>query len=346
MNALQTAWRQALETAQKTGRRAVRMAQTTGRRAAEAAKTTGRHAVVKRAKRLASAAFHYLVLLSLSYVFLFPLFYMLSKSMMQTWDVADATVQWIPKKLDFANYAAAFRALNYWQGFANSVIEAVGSGLLQMVSCAIVGYGFARYRFPGHGLFLSLVVFTFLVPPQSIVVPLFIFFSDLGWIDTHLPFMVPSLFGHGLKGALFVLIFIQFFRRMPGVLEEAARIDGAGALRTFWAIMFPLARPAMLVVFLFSFVWHWNDIFEPSLYLRVPTYYNLAQRMAVFFGDANLAMQQMAMQTSADVIGVAPTTMNQMMAAMVLTVLPILLVYLVLQRYFVESVERTGIAGE
>ncbi len=305
-----------------------------------------KYVLIKRGNRFVSGAFYYMTLLSLSFVFLYPLLYMVSRSMMQTWDVADATVRWLPKLLSFNNYIIALDKIDYWPGLTNSVVISFGSAILQIISCSFVGYGLARYRFPGYGLLLALVVFTFLVPPQTMVVPLFLFFSDLGWIDTHLPFIVPSLFAHGLKGSLFVLIFIQFYRTLPSVLEEAARIDGAGPLMTYWRIMFPLARPSMIVVFLFSTVWHWNDIFEPSTYLRVPTFYNLTQRMSAFFGSANISQQQMSQMVSSDTIGLAPTAMNQMMAALVLTVLPMLILYLFIQKYFVESIERSGIAGE
>lgn len=198
--------------------------------------------VVKRSLQVLNIAFYYLVILSLTFVFLYPLLYMVSKSMMQVTDVADATVQWLPKKISFGNYFLAWDSLKFWAGFANSAIISFGSAVLQILSCSLIGYGFARYRFPGYAVCFVLLLFTFLVPPQTIVVPLYLFFSDLGWINTHLPFVVPSMFGHGLKGALFVLIFIQFYRGMPKVLEEAARIDGAGAFRTYWKIMFPIAK--------------------------------------------------------------------------------------------------------
>lgn len=303
-------------------------------------------AAVKRSRAILSAAFYYLVVLSLSFVFLYPLFYMLSKSMMQVQDVSDATVQWIPKALSFNNYAIAFKEIKFWSGFTNSAIISFGSAVLQIISCSVVGYGFARYRFPGYTVCLVLLLLTFLIPPQTIVVPLYLFFSDLGWINTHLPFIVPALFGHGLKGALFVLIFFQFYRRMPNVLEEAARIDGAGPFRTYWQIMFPLAKPSMLVVFLFSVVWHWNDNFEPSTYLMVPSFYNLSQRMALFYGTNNQAAQTMSQMVSSSSLVMAPTQLNQMMAAVILTILPVLILYLFVQRHFVESVERAGIAGE
>jgi multiple sugar transport system permease protein len=300
---------------------------------------------IKRGRGIIGTVFYYMVILSLAFVFIYPLLYMISKSLMRPEDVADATIQWIPRQFSLQNYDIALEAINFWPGLLNSIIISFGSAILQVLSCSLIGYGFARYRFPGQALFLALVVFTFLVPPQTFVVPLFKLFLDMGWVNTHLPFIVPAILGHGLKGSLFVLIFIQFYSRLPHVLEEAARIDGAGAFRTYWTIMFPLAKPAMLVVFLFSVVWHWNDLFEPNLYLLVPEYFNLAQNMAFFNGNANLNLQQATTSVSST-IGLAPTLQNQIMAGVMLTILPVLLLYMFTQRYFVESVERAGIAGE
>jgi multiple sugar transport system permease protein len=289
---------------------------------------------------------HYVILISISFIFIYPMLYLISKSMMQSYDLADATVQWVPKRVSFANYDFAYTNLIYLKSFFNSVMTSLVPALIQIISCAIVGYGFARYNFPGKGIWLALVVFTFLVPPQTLVVPLYIFFSDLGWINTFMPFMVPAAFGHGLRGALFVLIFIQFFRGLPFQLEEAARIDGAGAFRTFWAIMFPLARPAMLVVFLFSLVWHWNDVFQPSLYVFQNSQFNLTQQLTIMNGQGEAELIMGTGTGSVGALAQIPTYVNRVMAGALLTILPMLILYLFTQRYFVESAERAGIAGE
>lgn len=301
---------------------------------------------VRKVRTFGYNLFHYAVLFSLSFVFIYPMLYIVSQSLMQTNDIADATVQWIPKELSFEHYRFAFEKLRYWRSFTNSVVTSLGPALLQILSCAIVGYGFARYRFPGYRLLLGLVLFTFLVPPQTIVVPLYMFFGDLGWINTYLPFLVPSAFGHGLRGALFVLIFIQFFRGLPHQLEESARIDGAGAFRTFRSIMLPLAGPAMLVVFLFSIVWHWNDVFEPNLYFMVSDHYNLPQQLSILDLQGQQRLIDARRVMGGNLMGSVPTSYNRNMAGALLVILPLVVLYGYAQRYFVESVERTGIAGE
>jgi len=302
--------------------------------------------IKKKGTTLFFTVFHYVMLISLSFIFIYPMLYLISKSFMLSPDLADSTVQWIPKGFSLENYFFSFGALNYMKSFWNSIMTSLAPAFIQIFSCAIIGYGFARYRFTGKGLLLALVMFTFLVPPQTNVVPLYMFFSDLDWINTYFPFWVPAMFGHGLRGALFVLIFTQFFRGLPGQLEEAARIDGAGPYRTFWTIMLPLARPAMLVVFLFSLVWHWNDIFQPSLYVFMSDKFNLTQQLGVLNGQGE---QELAIGTAASASSALvqiPTFANRVMAGALMTILPMLVLYLFTQRYFVESVERAGIAGE
>lgn len=303
-------------------------------------------ALKRRFRVVAAVTFHYVLLFGLSFVFIYPMLYMFSKSLMTPADLTDASVQWLPKKLSFFNYEYAFEELVFVKSFFNSMVTSLIPALIQILSCAIAGYGLARYRFPGYTLLLGMVLFSFLVPPQTIVVPLYMLFSDMNWINTYLPYIVPPLFGHGLRGALFVLIFMQFFRGLPYQMEEAARIDGASAFRTFWSIMMPLARPAMLVVFLFSLVWHWNDLFQPSLYTMLNENFNLTQYLSIMDGKGEQELSQGLGGAASDLVGLAPTFQNRVMAGALMTILPMLLLYLFTQRYFVEGVERAGIAGE
>lgn len=308
----------------------------------------GRLAVRRKAIGGLSEMVIYLVLISLAFIFTYPLLYMIVRSLMSGGDLSDATVQWIPKAPTLDNYVEAVKRMKYLQGFGNSVFISVGTALLQAISCSFVGYGFARYRFPGYSILLALVLFTFLVPPTTMIVPLYLYMHKIGWISTYYPFFVPSLLAQGLRGALFVLIFLQFFRKLPFALEESARIDGAGALRTYWSIMLPLARPAIIVVVLFSIVWHWNDVFEPFLYLEKTVYYNLSQNLAVMNaqGDMELAAGASSGLSKSELLATIPLDQSRRMAGAFLTIVPVLLLYLVAQRHFVEGVERSGISGE
>jgi multiple sugar transport system permease protein len=260
---------------------------------------------------------------------------MFSTSLKTVADLADLTVLWIPRTIFWRNYELAISGMLYWQAARNSIIISLGSGILQTVACSFVAYGFARIPFPGRDVLFLLVLFTFLVPPQTIIVPLFILYRNLGFMDTYFPFLMPSLFGHGLRGALFILVFRQFFRNLPYELEDAARIDGAGPFSVYWRIMLPLAAPAIIVVFLFSLVWHWNDFFEPTIYLFDQNNFTLPLRLSIL---SAALLQMLAGQGAGDEFNEAV-----IMAASFLVIMPPLIVYLFTQRYFVESVDRTGL---
>ena len=277
----------------------------------------------------------YIILINVCFVFLFPVIYMFSTSLKTVADLADLTVLWIPRTFFWRNYELAISGMLYWQAARNSVIISLGSGILQTVACSFVAYGFARIPFPGRDVLFLLVLFTFLVPPQTIIVPLFILYRNLGFMDTYFPFLMPALFGHGLRGALFILVFRQFFRNLPYELEDAARIDGAGPFSVYWRIMLPLAAPAIIVVFLFSLVWHWNDFFEPTIYLFDQNNFTLPLRLSIL---SAALLQMLAGQGAGDEFNEAV-----IMAASFLVVMPPLVVYLFTQRYFVESVDRTGL---
>lgn len=278
----------------------------------------------------------YLMLINIAFAFLLPVFYMASTSLMTIQDYVDPAVYWIPTTLNWQNFELAYQSMNYKQAVANSLIIALGATVGQVISCAMAGYGFGRGQFPGRELLFALVLFTFIVPPQTIIVPLFILYKNLNWIDTFWPFIVPAFFAHGLRGSILTIIFRQFFRGLPWELEDAARIDGAGPIRTFSMIMLPLAKPAIVVSFLFALVWHWNDFYEPMMYLMKPEKFTVPLRLQI-------------LQTSLNEVtgGQAGELYNEplIMAACFLVVLPPLILYLFAQRHFVESVERTGLVG-
>jgi multiple sugar transport system permease protein len=273
------------------------------------------------------------LLVDVAFVFLAPILQLFSTSLMSAMDFYDPTVAWIPKRLAWENYRMAFRALDMVRSSRNTILVAGSCAVLQTFSCALVGYGFARLQFPARDKLFALVLFTLIVPPQALIIPLFILFGKLRWLDTYWPFIVPSAMGMGLRGALFILIFRQFFKGLPWELEDAGRIDGAGPLRIFVNVMLPLAQSAIVVVFLFSFVWHWNDSLEPAIYLSDSDLYFLPQRLSVV--ESTLESFQMRGMYSTGTV----------MAAALLVILPLLVLYLFTQRYFVEGVERTGLIG-
>src|SRR5699024_5529787 len=182
-------------------------------------------------------------------------------------DLIDPTVTWIPSSLFFGHIKNAWISLNYHQAFFISLLIAVSSAVFHCISCGLAGYALARLEFPFKKLVMALLIVAFVIPPQVIILPTIIAFQALGLDDSILALIVPSLLGFGVKGALFVIIFRQFFQTQPRELEEAAKIDGASAIKFYLRVMLPLAKPAILVVFLFSFVWTWNDTYFPKMFL-------------------------------------------------------------------------------
>ena len=287
----------------------------------------------ERARTWLKKGLVFLLLVDVAFVFLMPLFVLLSTSLMNVMDLHDPTVEWIPRHLAVENYSIAFAALDYVMTLRNTIAVAGISAALQTISCAIVGYGFARLRFPGREWIFILVLFGLIVPPQALIIQRFILYSKLKWLDTYNPFIVPSALAMGLRGGLFIFLFRQFFKGVPWELEDAGKIDGAGPVRVFFRIILPLAQPAIVVVFLFSFVWHWNDSLEPTIYLSDTAKFLISQRL----GSVQATMELMQLR------GMYGT--GTIMAAALLAILPLLVLYLLAQRYFVESIERTGLIG-
>ncbi|WP_274363000.1 carbohydrate ABC transporter permease [Paenibacillus thermotolerans] len=277
----------------------------------------------------------YLILISTSYIYLNPIIKMVVRMLMDAKDLVDPTVTWIPSSLYFGHMSSAWSLLRYPNAVAYSLIVALSVSVLHCISCGLAGYALARLQVPFKKLAVFLLLLSFIIPPQVIVLPTIIFFREIGLMGSLFSLILPAVFGFGVKGALFVFIFRQFFMTQPKELEEAAKIDGATAVKFYVKVMLPLAKPAILVVFLFSFVWAWNDTYLPRMFLG-----NAA--------DVPLATEMTRMGTTLDVFiesGGYPEFVAEpiKMAASFLTILPPLLIYLFAQRYFVESVERTGL---
>ena len=288
----------------------------------------------RKGRRTLAYLLVYLVLLELALVFFLPILYMFSTSSKSIEAFLDPTSGWIPNAIHWDNYLQAMSAMYFQEAFLNSLLIAAAACIGQVFSCALAGYGFGRYRFWGSTFLLVLVLLTLIVPPQTIIISLFTLFHKLGWINTFYPFIVPAYLAQGLRGALFILIFMQFFRGLPKEMEEAARVDGAGAFRVFRTIMFPLARPAVFVVAVFSFVWHWNDYYEPAIYLNRESMFTLPIRL-----------ESLGTSFKSMFSGQIDATLNEpvTMAASMLVVLPMLVLYLFCQRFLVEGIERSGI---
>ena len=299
--------------------------------------------------------FRALFFFGLCYLFLFPVLYMLGTAFQSTESLSDPSVVWIPKSFSLEPLKGVIDLLDYWQALLMTVEIAVFSTLFALISCSLVGYGLARFKFKERGLLFFFVVLTIVVPPQAVMIPnytnfrFFDFggllqllspltgFSSLNLLDTPYTFILPAVFACGLRCGLFIFIFRQFFMGIPKELEEAARIDGCGALRTFVQIMVPMAKPAFITTCLFSVVWHWNDLYLSSMYytsMVKPITPQLSQLMTLM-RETNIA------STVADQLSVR----SYFAAGALLAVLPLLILFIILQRQFTESIEKTGIVG-
>lgn len=297
-------------------------------------------ALREKARRFVPRLLLYILLFDLAFVFLYPFLFMIVQSIKSPTDLADFTVQWLPNQIYVSNYILAYDSMTFFRGLLNSVMVSAISIVGHLASCSLIAYGFARFRFPGRNLLFILVLVTLIIPVQTIIVPLYIQFSRYGMVDTHLPLLVPTFFGFGLRGGLFIFIFRQFFLGMPKELEDAALIDGCSYFRTYWNIIMPSAQPAILVSAVLAMVWHWNDYFEPAIYLsrmkqwllpaQLPSLYAMIYAEGAFEDVAEAAME---------------FTQGVAMAGTFMAILPLLIIYLFLQRKFMRSIGRTGIVG-
>ncbi len=287
----------------------------------------------------------YVLLVGIGFVYLYPLLYMISTSLMSLDDLLDASVKWIPSGLYLENYKNALKVMDFANSLRDSILIAGVPTLIQVCTCAIIGYGFARFEFRGKKLMLGILLFSFILPAQVTMMPNYVLFTDLKLIGSLNAFNLPALLGQGIKSQIFILIFFQFFKQVPQALIEAAHIDGAGYFRSFFRISLPSAAPAILVVFLFSVVWYWNESYLTTLYIvgngtsKVNNLSTLVVELKNFediYAQYNQGSQQQLGNINESI----------KMAGTMLSILPILLMYAFLQKYFVESVDRTGITGE
>ncbi|MGE5528325.1 MAG: carbohydrate ABC transporter permease [Patescibacteria group bacterium] len=296
----------------------------------------------KRGQNVLSWVFRYLVLIGIAFTLLYPVFFALSTSLKNQIDAVDSTVQWVPRHLSLDNFRITFQLLSYWDNFRTTILSSLLPAILQCLSCAVAGYAFSRSMVKGMNLMMAFLLVALIVPDQAVIVPLYRQYSSYHWLGTFLPYIAPALVGHGLRGALFVLMYRQYFKGQPKELEEAACIDGASSFGIFWRVMFPLAKPLILVVFLFSLVWHWNETFSTSMFQTTPP--GLALRL--------LAIPALVSNGVSGRLASGPVSFDSaigvpmLMAGSILVMLPLLILYAFAQRYFVEGVERTGIAGE
>lgn len=295
----------------------------------------------------------YAILLSISYVVLYPLFYMLTSSVRSYTDFFDPSVLWIPKSFTSQWYSWAMECLDFWNALKNTVLFELIAAFLEIMSCSFVAYGLARFDFKGKKVLMLFLILTILVPDQMLIIPKMVNFSSLDFLgivtllnklgagirinilNTGFVFYLPSLLAIGLRSGIIMFIYMQFYRGLPRELEEAAWIDGAGLFRTYTSIALPSSGVVLTTVSIFSIIWHWNDYYLAIMYMN----------------DNKVMPLAVKLSNVAETLNIKHSAYNDTMskatqcAACILFILPMLIMYIFLQRKFVKSIDRVGITG-
>jgi len=293
----------------------------------------------------------FLFLLCMTFIILYPLVYMLSLSVRTGGDMYDMSVVWVPKHFTLENFQLIFDKLDFGTVLANTALTTAGSIVIQAFMCALTGYGFGRFTFKFKNVLFVVVLLTIIIPPQMVNLPTYLLFKDfdifgliravtgqtsgINMLDNIGTLYILALFGQGIRAGLFILIFMQYFKGMPAELEQAAMIDGCGYVKTYLRIMLPNAKGPMIICALFSMVWYWNDFYTHT------TFFTNIRTVSV-----TLINMKQSMETVISVEAYDPyKIITIVQAACITSILPIVVIFLLAQKNFTQSIENTGIVG-
>jgi len=265
--------------------------------------------------------FAHILLLSFSLISLFPLFWMISTSLKSPAQITEAPLSFIPRPIVWRNYLDALTRFPFLNCLKNTVYLVIMNMLGVFLSCPLVAYSFARLEWRGRDLCFILLLSTMMLPFAVTMIPLYILFRNLGWLNTFKPLWVRAFFG----SPYYIFLLRQFFMTLPGDLEDAARIDGCSSYGIYWRILLPLIKPALIVVGIFTFLNTWNDFLGPLIYINSINNYTLTLGLQYFQS------------------GGYGTQWHWLMAASFATILPIIVVFFIFQRYFLQGIVLTGL---
>ncbi|MEQ8675257.1 MAG: carbohydrate ABC transporter permease [Aggregatilineales bacterium] len=264
----------------------------------------------------------HVLLIIFGIIFMLPFLWMVSSSLKQDTEIFDLPVSLIPASFDFGNYIEALDAIDFWRYTVNSLFYTTVATIGAVISNTFIAYGFARIKWPGRNIVFFLVLATMMLPFQVRMIPLFILFSKIGWLNTFLPLIIPPFLGN----AFYIFLMRQFMMTIPSELDDAARIDGCTELGIFWRIVVPLMKPAIITIAIFEMVYAWNDFLGPLIYMRDASNYTLSIGLQLYFTQhgAEWAL---------------------LMAAATMFTLPMIIIFFFAQRTFIEGISLTGIKG-
>ncbi len=273
--------------------------------------------------RLAKRAISYLFVSASALLFLIPFIWMVSSSLQTEQEIASTTMRWIPETFHWENYANVFKAMPLWTYFKNSIFVTGLFIIGTLLSSSLVAYAFSVLKWPGRDKIFILVLATMMLPMQVTMIPVFVLYKELGWLNTFKPLIVPAFFG---GGAFNIFLLRQFFLTIPRELFDSARIDGCTEFQIYWRIVLPLAKPALATVGIMTFLFTWNDFLGPLIYLSDKMKSTMALGIVMFVGQHK-------------------TEWALLMVASVLMMLPVILLFLFFQRYFIRGFMMSGIKG-
>ncbi len=294
--------------------------------------------------------FRLLILISIGYVVIYPFMYMVTSAFRTGDSYYDPTITWLTTKVTMSNFTTVFKGMDYLNALKNTLVYEIVSAVIQLMSCAVAAYGFARFDFKEKKYLWIFLYLTILLPAQATMLPTYINYSHLdvfgilgkiyeatgtdlriSLINTPFVFYLPALFGVGLRSGIIIFIYIQFFKGLPKELEEAAWIDGCGPFKTFLSVVIPSSGVVFLTVTIFSVIWHWNEYFLSVLYFQTE------RPLAVALSNIGNELESRGL---AYISAASPTS-----AACLLFIAPVLIMFILLQKKFIQSIDRVGIVG-
>jgi multiple sugar transport system permease protein len=280
----------------------------------------------RKASELRKTILYHAFVIALGIAMLYPVVWLVSSSFKgadEIWTNVSDLIPNAPRPQNYAEGWNGFGGITFATFYRNSFIHAGFGTLFTVVSSAVVAYGFARVKFIGRGIWFSIMLTTLMLPPQILMIPQYIIFSEIGWVNTFFPLLLPRLGGD----VFFIFMIVQFIRGIPIDLDEAAMIDGCDKIRIFYKIILPQITPALVTAAIFSFYWTWEDFLTPLVYLN----------------DPNLYTVSIALRAFSDPGGV--TNWGAVFAMLALSLVPVILIFVFFQRYLVEGIATTGLKG-